>query len=294
LVLFHNETWGGEKVFQLLTRLIQSPTEHQNLLELIYACLALGFEGRYKVMQNGASELGVLRERLGQLLRRQRGEFDRQLSLSWAPASVSKSKWLGAVPVWVFAAIVLGLMLLAYMAYSFLLTRQSDPLFGAITSIRANGPTLAPPKASAKPRLAQFLAPEIQQGLVEVRDFEDRSIVTVRGDGLFEAGSAGLKAEREPLMLRIADALASLPGLVLITGHTDSQPITSARFPSNWHLSQERAKTVAGVLAKKVPQSQRLQAEGRADTEPLAPNDSSDGRSRNRRVEVTLFVTKQG
>lgn len=292
LVLFHNETWGGEKVYQLLTRLIQTPAENLDLLELIYACIALGFQGRYRVMQNGATELAVLKERLSQLVRRQRGEYDRQLSLNWAPAAVKRNRWLSAMPLWIFCAITALVMLLVYMTLSFLLNRQSDPLFASITGIRATGPQLKPAVPATKPRLAQFLAPEIAQGLVEVRDFEDRSIVTISGDGLFDAGSAALRPEREPLMLRIADAVAALPGIVLVTGHTDNQPITSARFPSNWHLSQERARSVSGILSKKVIQPGRLQPEGRADSEPVVPNDSAQGRAKNRRVEITLFVSK--
>jgi type VI secretion system protein ImpK len=292
LVMFHNETWGGEKVFQLLTRLAQAPADNLDLLELIYACIALGFQGRYRVMQNGASELQTLRERLAQLITRQRGAYDRQLALHWAPSSVRRGKWITAMPLWIFAAVV-GLVLLAtYWGLSFALGRHSDPLFSAITAIRAKGPQLPPPVPAARPRLAQFLAPEVQQGLVEVRDFEDRSIVTIRGDGLFEPGSATLEPAREPLMLRIGDALASLPGVVLVTGHTDNQPITSARFPSNWHLSQERAKTVAAILARKVTPASRLQPEGRADSEPVAPNDSIQGRAKNRRVEITLLLSK--
>jgi type VI secretion system protein ImpK len=292
LVLFHNETWGGEKVFQLLTRLIQNPADNLDLLELIYACIALGFQGRYRVMQNGASELQTLRERLSQLIRRQRGDYDRQLALAWAPAVMQRNKWLSAMPLWIFCSVVALIMLASYMSLSVLLNRKSDPLFASITWMRATGPQLAPSVPAAKPRLAQFLAPEIQQGLVEVRDFEDRSIVTISGDGLFDAGNASLRSEREPLMLRIADAMASLPGNILITGHTDNQPITSARFPSNWHLSQERAKSVTGLLSRKIPQTGRLQPEGRADSEPVSPNDSAQGRAKNRRVEITLFVSK--
>jgi type VI secretion system protein ImpK len=290
--MFHNETWGGEKVFQLLTRLAQAPADNRDLLELIYACISLGFQGRYRVMQNGASELQTLRERLSQLLLRQRGQYDKQISLHWQPAVVKRGRWLGAMPLWIFCAVV-GLVLIAtFMGISMALNRHSDPLFATITGIRAKGPALPPPVPSAKPRLAQFLAPEVQQGLVEVRDFDDRSIVTIRGDGLFDAGSAGLKPVREPLMLRIGDALASLPGRVLVTGHTDNVPINSARFPSNWHLSQERAKTVAEILSRKVTPASRLQPEGRADSEPVAPNDSIQGRAQNRRVEVTLYVSK--
>jgi type VI secretion system protein ImpK len=91
-------------------------------------------------------------------------------------------------------------------------------------------------------------------------------------------------------MLRIGDALASLQGRVVITGHTDNSPIKSARFPSNWHLSQERAKSVAAIIERKVLQSSRLQPEGRADSEPVASNDTAQGKAKNRRVELTVFI----
>ena len=78
----------------------------------------------------------------------------------------------------------------------------------------------------------------------------------------------------------------------MIAGHTDNQPIRTARFPSNWHLSQERADVVRTELGKLVEPA-RLRAEGRADTQPLVDNTTPAGRARNRRVEVTLFVTAE-
>ena len=125
-----------------------------------------------------------------------------------------------------------------------------------------------------------------------MRDEVDRSVVTLRGDGLFEPASAALTPEREPLMERIADALALVGGQVLVTGHTDSSPIRSARFPSNWHLSQERASSVRKLLvARKVP-AERVTAEGRADIESVAGNDSAANRALNRRVEITLMALR--
>jgi type VI secretion system protein ImpK len=90
-----------------------------------------------------------------------------------------------------------------------------------------------------------------------------------------------------PLLARIGDALAAIPGRVLVTGHTDGTPIRSARFPSNWHLSQARARAVAQTLAAKVPAG-RMVAEGRADAEPIAANDTATHRARNRRVEISV------
>jgi type VI secretion system protein ImpK len=72
LVQFHNETWGGEKVFQLLAKLAQDVPTHRQLLELIYSVLALGFEGRYRVVDNGRAQLDSVRQRLADLIAKDR------------------------------------------------------------------------------------------------------------------------------------------------------------------------------------------------------------------------------
>ena len=71
------------------------------------------------------------------------------------------------------------------------------------------------------------------------------------------------------------------------------QPIRSARFPSNWHLSQDRALAVQKLLSNSVA-PERMKAEGRADSEPIANNATPADRAKNRRVEITLFVAKPG
>ncbi|MDE2277222.1 MAG: type IVB secretion system protein IcmH/DotU, partial [Burkholderiales bacterium] len=83
LVHFHNEAWGGEKVFQLLTRLAENPAQHRNLLELVWVALSLGFEGRYRVLDNGRQQLDSVRERLAQMLRQQSGAAEKTLSTQW-------------------------------------------------------------------------------------------------------------------------------------------------------------------------------------------------------------------
>ncbi|MBQ0764157.1 type IVB secretion system protein IcmH/DotU [Marinobacter psychrophilus] len=65
---FHNETWGGEKVFGILARMEQEPERYQDMLAFIYLCLCLGFEGRYKVMTNGRDEYNSILRGLGQQL----------------------------------------------------------------------------------------------------------------------------------------------------------------------------------------------------------------------------------
>jgi type VI secretion system protein ImpK len=93
-------------------------------------------------------------------------------------------------------------------------------------------------------------------------------------------------------MKRIAEALAQVQGSVLVTGHTDNVRICTAQFPSNWHLSEERAKTVRDILVGYGVAADRVKAEGRADGEPVAANDSPANRALNRRVEITLFISR--
>jgi type VI secretion system protein ImpK len=141
-----------------------------------------------------------------------------------------------------------------------------------------------------QPRLQRFLEPEIRDGLLTVRDEADRSVVVLRGDGLFASGSDRVLDRYAPVLARVADALNAVEGNVLVSGFSDDQPIRSVRFPSNWQLSQARADAVKKMIATRIARPERLRAEGRGDADPLAPNDSPANRARNRRVEVTLLV----
>ena len=290
LAMFHNETWGGEKVFQLMARLAEKPDANRDLLELIYAALVLGFEGRYRVIDNGRAQLEAVRDKLAHILRQQRGDHSPALAQHWQGQTARRRVALSWLPLAAITALAALVLVAVHVGLSTSLSDKSDPVFGQIQGLRLPPPVLTMAQAAPKPRLAQFMAPDIKAGLVAVRDEVDRSVVTIRGDGLFAPASATLIPEREALMGRIADALALVGGQVLVTGHTDSSPMRSARFPSNWHLSEERAATVRNLLiARKVP-AERIQAEGRADSEPLVANDTAANRTLNRRVEVTLMV----
>jgi type VI secretion system protein ImpK len=293
LVTFHNETWGGEKFFQLLAKLTQNPSHHLDLLELLYYCLLLGFEGRYRVVDNGRSQLETLRQRLLRILRSARGEYARELSPHWRDAPAQAQSRRLPVPLWAFAALAAVLAIAAFFGFSWSLGRQSDTAFAAVSGLKPPMVRIAAPivrQPAPAPRLAEFLAPEIREDLVTVRDEADRSVVVLRGDGLFDAGAATVRDRYIPVLSRIADALRETQGSILVSGYTDSTPIRSARFPSNWHLSQARADAVKDILAKRLEQPTRLRAEGRGEADPVAPNDTAANRSRNRRVEITLLV----
>jgi type VI secretion system protein ImpK len=79
-----------------------------------------------------------------------------------------------------------------------------------------------------------------------------------------------------------------------VTGHTDNTAMRSLRFPSNWHLSDERARVVRDLMIRSGLTADRVRAEGRADGEPAVPNDTAANRAVNRRVEITLVTAKPG
>ena len=76
----------------------------------------------------------------------------------------------------------------------------------------------------------------------------------------------------------------------MVSGYTDNVPIRTARYPSNFELSKDRAEQVASILRGRGVAPQRLQAQGMGDAQPVADNKTAEGRARNRRVEVVLFA----
>lgn len=289
LVQFHNESWGGEKVFALMAKLAENVPANRNLLELLYVCLAFGFEGRYRVIDNGRAQLDGVRTRLAQMLR-QGSHPDPALSPRWQGASAQEAGIRRQLPLWAIAAATALVLLVVYMGLRFGINGASDDVFTALRSYDVKTAAVAAPAPPpAAPRLAGLLDADIKAGLIQVNDLADKSVVIIKGDGLFGPGSAEVSSDLRPLVLRIGEALQRMKGPILITGHTDNQPIRSLRFPSNWHLSQARAEAFRNLLSERVDVN-RMRAEGRADAEAVADNATPAGRAKNRRVEVTLMV----
>jgi chemotaxis protein MotB len=124
--------------------------------------------------------------------------------------------------------------------------------------------------------------------------FEARGlIVTIVTDRvLFAPGSAELTTDGRSVLDVVSGALAPLPNLLAVEGHTDATPIHTDRFPSNWELSTARATSVLQALVTGHGiDAKRLSAAGYADQHPLSSNDSAEGRAQNRRVEIVVRST---
>lgn len=296
LTSFHGERSGGEKCFTLLERLHQDPAKHLNVLELMYACLSLGFEGRYRVIPDGRRQLEGVREKLFQTIRHNRAPPSEALSPQWEGVVDRQNPLVRYVPLWV-VAVVGGLLLLGgFWAFSYYLNQKSDPVLHVIDAVEAPAepartvagpePRRAAPKSI--PTLRELLAVEIQSGVLDVVDDGTNAVVRLRGDGLFGSGRADVKRDYQGVLARVAAALNEVPGPVLVTGHSDNVPIRTIRFPSNSHLSQARADAVRTLLAAGMRDPGRLSAKGRADLDPVADNKTAQGRKQNRRVDILV------
>ncbi len=137
--------------------------------------------------------------------------------------------------------------------------------------------------------IKESLEEEMTEGLVTVETDGLRIIIRINEKGSFPSGSAELKAGFEPVMEKITESVNDTVGTVAVAGHTDNIPISTDWFRSNWELAASRSVTVAHfMLNNKHTDPERIVIEGYADTKPLVPNDSSENRAINRRVEIII------
>ena len=134
------------------------------------------------------------------------------------------------------------------------------------------------------------LQDEIARGLAEVEKEGDKIIVRLASQGGFVSGSAGVRDSFSPTLTKLGNTLSKYPGMVKVEGHTDNVPVAfSEKFKSNWDLSAARAAAIADyLLSSSTLEAGSIQIAGFADTRPLDTNETPNGRSRNRRIEVIV------
>ena len=291
-----NENIGGDRFWQLLDEMLSRPAEYADLIELYHACLAVGFEGRHRVMPDGKSRLHDLMTRTYAALGHTRALSQTEISPRWkgepkAPAKVSFWAILALA-----GAIALGLLLVVFILLRLTLIQTGQPSIAALRAINPGQPLRLSRTAPAPPvptstqlqRIRTFLAPEIAQRLVAVeQDARSIRVRTTVGQ-LFKSGSDGLEPGRAELFRRIGAAVEAEKGAVRVEGHADSDRLASLTFPDNFALSRARAETAAGVLRSVISDDGRISVEGFGDSQPIASNATANGKALNRRVEIVI------
>lgn len=131
----------------------------------------------------------------------------------------------------------------------------------------------------------------ISDGLVSVNENEDWIELSLRNSLLFSSGDAVPVDQAFPLLDNISAVLKPYPNAVVVEGFTDNVPIRGSVYPSNWELSSARASAVVRLLIFGGIAPERLAAVGYGEFQPLARNDTPEGRQRNRRV--VLLISKK-
>jgi type VI secretion system protein ImpK len=295
--IFHKEVRSGERFFLLLAQMRQNPGLFLPVIELMYLCMSLGFQGQYRLSPRGPAELDRLREETYAVIVRQRQAPEPDLSPHWMGVSAPYRGTRPTLPVWVAAAIGLALLAGLFIWFSTTLNAASDDLFARMLNappprmpeIARVAPVRPPPPAPPTvDQLCTLLQPEVDQGLVTVFCTPPNPLVRIRNRGMFASGSATVDPRFVPLLNRIGAALKEEPGSVEVVGYTDNQPIHTVQFPANFQLSAARAQAARALVAHALGDSSRIIAEGRGEADPLNKNSTPEEREENRRIEIVL------
>jgi chemotaxis protein MotB len=156
---------------------------------------------------------------------------------------------------------------------------------GGVPGSRENGDL-----AELQHELESSLSLEVSHEEVSMRREADGLVISLREVGFFESGSGRMKPESQPAFDRIAAVLRKRNCRLRIEGHTDNVPIHTSQFSSNWELSTARATEIIRLLIVRDGFDPRLlSAAGYGEYHPLAPNNTREGRSTNRRVDIVIL-----
>lgn len=300
---FFGERIGGVRFFQELDSAKKDPLINYPVLELQHACLALGFQGIHRTSAGGQAALQQIQRDLYETLRRVRPKVNSDLSPHWQGQALPSRASRIEVPIWAVAG-VLGVLLLAlYLTLRTLLGYGSESTASDMATLHPHDKIaiqrriIAPPPPPPPPpvdritqlqRIRAALKTEIAAGKLTADQNATQIFIRVGDLVMFESGEATVLDEFLPIAAHIADTLEKEPGWIKVVGHSDSRHINTVRFPSNWHLSLERAKAVGALLRPRLSEPDRVSAEGKGADVPIASNDTPEGRARNRRVEIFI------
>ena len=294
--------WG---FYQAVNTVLADPEPHCDLLELMHACLSLGFEGQYRGSTRDDGNLERVRRDVYEAFRHFRARPNEELSPRWQMLPTEKARSTPRVPPWAIMAAVCAALAGTFFALRIVITDEGDALAHQLLALNPPTPVsierasvvpvtgeleLTTPDASTQiDRIRTALAKDIENGAVSVEKKGEFIVVEINNLLLFQSGKADVKAEFDPVAARIAAALEPEPGPIRVVGHTDDvKPRKSSAFKSNYDLSVARAKAVGKLMSAKIGDPSRIAVEGKGEDEPIADNTTQEGRARTRRVDLMI------
>jgi type VI secretion system protein ImpK len=243
--------------------------------------LHLGFEGDFHTKAEGKRTLESIRNKLFTQLTLPKDASLKELSPNWKGMS-GKFKMLRSIPVWL-TALILGLLVGSmFVWFKYRLVTDSQAIQKRIEAL---GKLQAAPAAAGTTKLRELLSVEIAQNLVVVQEDGGVTQVIFPGDKMFAPAKAEISESIAKVLARVAQELKIVSGDVTIVGHSDN---TTSRSISNQELSELRAQAVATQLLNAGISADRITSLGKGDTEPIADNNTPQGRAKNRRVTLTI------
>ncbi len=141
--------------------------------------------------------------------------------------------------------------------------------------------------------LVKGLSSEVEKGQLQVRQYQNMLSVDLAEQIFFDSGRATLKSGGKDVLKKVGEALKGYENKIIrVVGHTDNVPLAKslqATFPTNWDLSVARATNVVRFLQEVGVPPERMVPSGRSEFDPVAPNDTPEGRQKNRRIEIMLI-----
>ena len=142
--------------------------------------------------------------------------------------------------------------------------------------------------------LVKDLSSEVQKGQLQVKQYQNMLSVDLAEQIFFDSGKATLKPGGKDVLKKVGDALKGYENKIIrVVGHTDNVPVAKSlqgTFPTNWELSVARATNVVRYLQEVGVPPERMVASGRGEYDPVATNDTPEGRAYNRRVDVVILT----
>lgn len=286
----HREAYGGEKFFEMLDRIAQDPERRIDLIELQYLCIALGFTGKFSLLDQGGARLEAKQHETFQRIRTVRSPSEDELSLHWKGVEDKRNRLVRYLPWWVALAASLAVIAGTFFFFKYRLDAQAEPVYAGLAQIGTETETPAAAAGTAVPAgptLRQLLADEESRGHLKIEENGNQTRILLIAPELFATGSATLDARYSATLHAVGAALEKIPGRVLIEGHTDDQRPRTLEFRDNYDLSRARAASVKKILSTEVRNPARLEIVAKGDSQPrYKPPSTPENRAKNRRVEI--------